>query len=115
MLGMPQQQRGTTDERRRLALQIAAQLPDRVVDALGVLDDARELVLNFLTTGPRLVEPSEVAAPAPPACAPAPILRLVSSGVALLAAFLLGLFLDPPLYAQQAIAAVHDLFAVMPL
>lgn len=46
-----------SDWRRRHALQIAAQLPEDVEDALAVLDLARELVEKFLQV-PVLSEPS---------------------------------------------------------
>lgn len=38
----------TREELKRLAIQIAAQLPERQEDALSVLEFARKLVMEFL-------------------------------------------------------------------
>lgn len=101
--------RGNTDERRRLALQIASQLPEKITEAFGVLDDTRELVAGFLIKGPRLVAlpdaPASSAAPIVPS--PASVLRRYSPAVALASAsFLAGLCIGTPPILRQAIAAL---------
>ena len=48
--------------RRRHAIQIVAQLPEGIDDALEVLELARELVRGFLSEDQALPEPSEVIA-----------------------------------------------------
>jgi hypothetical protein len=103
---------GKTDERRRLALQLAVQLPDRVADALGVLEETREIVLKFLIRGPRLVVPPGEAA------GPPLVERRPSAAVAILASFLLGLAVDLPPFVGKAVAAIAHIdlaLALMPL
>jgi hypothetical protein len=112
-------QRGTTDERRRLALQIAVQLPDRVTDALGVLDETRELVIGFLIRSPRLIVPADNdEARAPPPIAPpriGPRLRLALELASVAVAFLIGLVLDPPPAVSRAASAIAETLALTPL
>lgn len=51
--------------RRRHAIQIAAQLPENVEDALAVLELAKQLVQDFLCEGqPRLSSTPVIAFPA---------------------------------------------------